>query len=42
MWNQGVKLSFNANSVGMGGGRISVKNLGMSLSITSIGAAIPG
>ena len=42
MWNKGLKISIKANSVGMGGGRVSVRNVGMSLSVASIGAAIPG
>ena len=42
MWNQGLKISLKTNSVGMGGGRISPRNLGLSVGITSIGAAIPG
>ena len=41
-WNEGAKISFKANSVGMGGGRIAPENIGLSVSITAIGAALPG
>jgi hypothetical protein len=42
LWNKGVKISLKANSVGMGGGKISPRNVGMSVAVTSIGSAIPG
>ena len=42
LWNSGVKISLEASSVGMGGGRISIKNVGMSVSVAAIGSAIPG
>jgi hypothetical protein len=42
IWNQGVRISLKANAVGMGGGRISLKNVGMSLGIISVGIGIPG
>lgn len=42
IWNQGVRISLKANAVGMGGGRISLKNVGMSLGILSVGIGIPG
>jgi hypothetical protein len=42
LWNKGVKISLKANAVGMGGGKISPRNVGMSVAVTSIGSAIPG
>lgn len=41
-WNAGVTVTLKANAVGMGGGRIHPLNVGMSVGISSIGAAIPG
>jgi hypothetical protein len=42
IWHKGAKISFKANSVGMGGGRVAPENIGLSVSITAIGAAVPG
>ncbi|MFM6981613.1 MAG: polysaccharide pyruvyl transferase family protein [Microbacteriaceae bacterium] len=41
-WNAGVTVTVKANTVGMGGGRIHPLNVGMSVGIMSIGAALPG
>lgn len=41
-WHSGVKISFKASAVGIGGGRLAAKNIGLSLSITSIGSAVQG
>lgn len=40
-WNKGVVVSVKANSVGLGGGSLRPQNVGMSVAITSIGAAVP-
>lgn len=41
-WNAGLTVTVKANTVGMGGGRIHPLNVGMSVGIMSIGAALPG
>jgi pyruvyltransferase len=41
MWNNGLKVSIESNSVGIGGPRTSLKNWGLSVLIDSVGAAIP-
>ena len=42
MWNEGITITVKANSIGMGAGRISPKNIGLSVGVLSIGSAIPG
>jgi len=42
MWNEGITITVKANSIGMGAGRISPKNIGLSIGVLSIGSAIPG
>ena len=41
-WHSGAKISFKASAVGIGGGRVAPRNIGLSLSITSIGSAVQG
>jgi hypothetical protein len=41
MWNKGLKISMQSNAIGIDGGRTTLKNWGLSICITSIGAAIP-
>ncbi len=40
VWASGVKLSFKASTVGVGGWMLTLKNIGLSVSITAIGSAV--
>lgn len=42
VWNKGVVISVKANSVGLGGGQLSPKNIRLSVALTSIGAVVQG
>jgi hypothetical protein len=40
VWASGVKLSFKASTVGVGGWMLTLKNIGLSVSVTAIGSAV--